>query len=310
MQTSGGASRSINDAILVSTLRRGSLVQIGAEVCHVLSVTTGPDGTVSIETTTTGTHTTAESLSGVPAIQIVGTGATASQAITSPDTTFAVTVGVGTETTTLSLNPFVVGGEAFRDTDYLHFSLNIDNLSNLNEFKLLIDVGDGSFTENFYYYTVRPSDIVAGIANTLTQLGAAQLVAQRATIDEENAAAANNQQQTASSAQTAPGSAQWSEITLPISELTRVGNDQTRSLMTATKMQLLVNCSATVNVAFSSLTVFGGSDPDVGYSNAPYLYRVRPRSSLTGSRETHPPHTLRRQPTTSRDYSGHAFRSL
>lgn len=87
---------------------------------------------------------------------------------------------------------------------------------------------------------------------------------------------------TFSSAQTAPGSSQWAELVIPLAEFTRVGNDQSRSLQNAGKWQVLVNASATVNVAVNSLYTFGGYDTDVGDAGADYQYRVRPRSSSTG----------------------------
>src|SRR5258708_39739369 len=40
--------------------------------------------------------------------------------------------------------------------------------------------------------------------------------------------------------------------------------------------------SNTVFVSIDSIYVTGGFQPDVGDIGAPYLYRVRPRSSLTG----------------------------
>lgn len=279
----GTQGESLYNAAFMGSIRRGALVQIGNEVCYVLSTSVGPDGTISFETSTVGTHTPSETLSGVPSIEILGTCAPGA-AITSPDEEFSVTTGIGTITSQLSANPFVNGSVSFQEEDYLHFSVNIDNLANLSELKFLIDVGDGTFTENFYWYTVRPSDVGAAVQNTLTQLGAAELVAQRATIDEEQAAAAANQGTTSSSAQTVPGSSQWSEIMFPISALTRAGNDQTLSLNNAKAFQLLINASGALNVKFNSATVTGGFSPDVGDTGLPYMYWVRPRDSQTGAR--------------------------
>lgn len=290
----GTEGESLYTQNLLSALRRGSLVTFAggiAETCLVLSVTEGPNGTVCFETSTINTHTAAETLTSPQAIQV----ATSADAITvgAAIDGFAIQgsisgAGIGTVTYTEALQ-FMTSGFSFQPEDYLHFSINMETLSSLIEAKLLLDVGDGSFTENFYYYTIRVSDIEAGIQNTLTQLGAAQLVSQRATIDEEKAAASNNQLSTASSSQTTPGDGQWAEVIFPISALTRVGSDQTKSLQNVGKVQFLFNTGALpsginypVDYALSPLTIWGGSQPDVGQSGAPYLYRVRPRSSVTG----------------------------
>jgi hypothetical protein len=286
----GDQGESLYSPLYLNTLRRGALVQIGSEVCQVLSTSRGPNGTICFETSTTAAHTTADTLTGVPAIQLQ-TGPPPSlspgvgQTISSSDLSFSQTTGVGIATATLASNPFIISLVPFREDDYLHFSINISDLSALVELKLLFDVGTGTVDyTNAYYYTVRPNDIQAGIDNTLTQLGVAQLVAQRALIDELNAAESANQGQTASSAQTTPGDNQWSEITFPIRALSRIGGDQTRTLQNARSVRLIVKSSGSVNVLFNGLCVFGGSDPDVGPDGAPYRYRVRPRSSVTGAK--------------------------
>lgn len=273
---------SIYEINLLASLRRGSLVQIGSEVCFVWDVETGPNGTVCFTTSTIATHTTSDILKGVPAIALLGGSVAVGTPITSPDVQFSVAPGIGTVTTPQNLNPFSL--VQAQPDDYIHLSLNIDNLAALTEAKLLFDVSDGSFTQNFYYYTIRPNDIALGVQNGLTQLGVAQLVAQRAAIDEEKTAESANQGPTSSSAQTATGSLQWSEILFSITGLTRVGNDQSKTLQNLTSVQLLINASTALNVVFNSISVKGGFAADVGPSGAPYLYRVRPRSSVTGAK--------------------------
>ena len=276
----------------VASLRRGALVQVGSEVCYVLDVETGPNGTVCFTTTTVNAHTTADSLRGVSAIQVLGGTIAAGSAITSPDATFSTTTAgsapyISTNTFLQSVNPFSLS----QPDDLIHVSINVDNLANLNELKLLFDVGDGSFTQNFYYYAIRPNDIALGVSNGLTQLGVAQLVAQRAAIDDEEAAENNNQGNTSSSAQSVVGSQQWSEITFAINEMTRVGNDQTKTLQNLNSVQLLVNGSGVLNIQWNSVVTYGGYDADVGQSGAPYLYRVVPRSSVTGAKGNASPPT-------------------
>lgn len=209
----------------------------------------------------------------------------AGQAITDPDTTYAVAAGIGTITSALvPVNPFNRLGASFQVEDYISLGIFVDVLANLTEMKFLLDVDDGSFTKNFYYFTVRPSDITAAIANTVTGIASAQTTAQRASIDAETSAI-NAQAgffDVASGSQLLPGSSQWTQVVFPISSLIRVGNDQTKSLQTLVKIQYLWNASGALNVANDLPFVFGGFQPDVGDVGAPLLYRVRPRSRTTG----------------------------
>jgi hypothetical protein len=279
----GNGEQSLYGQNLLSSLRRGALVSLDGEVCLVQSVSVGPNGSISFITSTVNAHSLPCNMQAVPAI-MVNTPAFAGNVLSSKSREYQVTVGIGTaQVAVSSFNPAL---QSFQPDDYIHVSLWVDNLQNLNEVKIMLDVGDGSFTENFYYYTVRPSDITQAQAatNPLTQLGAAQQVSQRALIDEEVSASAKNQGVTFSSAQTSPGNSQWSEIMFPISALTRVGDDQTLSLQNIVAFQLLWNASGTINAQHGETDnwVLGGGQVDVGDVGAPYQYRVRPRSSLTG----------------------------
>jgi hypothetical protein len=275
-------------------LRRGALIQIDTEICMVLSVTLGPNGTIAIETSTTGTHAVGSTFTSVAAIQVLnstGSVPAAGNAITDADVSATVGAGTGTITAALVASPFSLSGVSFQADDYISIGINVDNLANLTEMKFLWDVGDGSFTENFYYYAVRPSDIAAAVANNATQLATAQTVRQRSIADEEDAIESGGQGVTRSGQMTVPGSGQWSQILIPIRSLTRVGGDLTKSLQTANAFQFFWNASGTIHIIQGNILIFGGSQPDVGDVGAPLLYRVRPRSSVTGAKGNPSPET-------------------
>jgi hypothetical protein len=290
----GTEGQSLYTQNLLGSLRRGSIVQFAAgDIAIVWSVTEGPDGTISFETSTPLNHTVGQTFTQPAAIQCIAA-ATVGQPIVSQSVGFNLSgSGIGTQTSTVSIgSPFVpVGSISFQPDDYIHISFAFVTLASLNEMKVLFDVGDGSFTQNFYFYTIRVSDIEAAVENTLTQLGAAQLVTQRATIDEEAAAASNNQLATSSSAQTTPGDGQWVDIYFPISALTRVGNEQSQTLQNVNAIQYLFNMNAATDCSIGIASVIGGFSPDVGDSGAPYLYRCRPRSSVTGAKGNPSPET-------------------
>jgi hypothetical protein len=293
-QASGpGVDTSIYSSSYLTTLRRGSLIEIDSEICYVWSVSSGPDGTVSIETSTTTNHTPSGSpqITFPPSILVspfIGSGPPVTgYHIFAESFSCAVSAGIGLVTTPAGggFNPFVYAalGISSQPEDYVSFGFFVDAIANLNEVKLLLDVGDGSFTQNFYYYTIRPSDIEAAVTNSVTQVGVAQTVAQLATVDEEIAAMANNQGTTGSSAQLSPGNSQWTQFIIPISEFTRVGSNQTKTLQSYNSIQVLINANNSVNIAFDRGMTLGQYQPDVGDVGAPYTYRVRPRSSITGA---------------------------
>ena len=278
---------SISTPQLLISLGRGAIIKVGTELCYVLSISIGPNGTISIETYTANPHTTADMLTSVPAIQVtsfVGSIPGAGQTIGNADVSYNVGSGLGTQTTVLSVSPFVYGsGTALQVDDYISVGINVDNLANLTEVKFMIDVGDGSFSENFYYYTIRASDIAQAVANNVTQISAAQTVSQRSIVDEENSIESGGQGVTYSGSQTVPGSGQWTQIFFQIREMTRVGGDTTKSLQNANAVQFLWNASGGFVARTSGFMFIGGSQMDVGDVGIPYLYRVRGRSSITGA---------------------------
>jgi hypothetical protein len=279
-QGAGNEGQSFYQQQVLSTLRRGAIITIGSEACLVLTVSIGLNGQISFETSTTGTYTSSNSFTINGSITTYNSGS--SGAITSQDYVFSITgAGIGTVTLSgLSGSALISSLRLFQDDDYLHFSVLVGDLGSLNEMKFLLDIGDGSFTENFLFYAVRPSDITAAVSNTLTQLGAAQIYAQRATIEEEDSAKG-----VAPGVQTPPGTDQWADIFIPIKQLVRVGSDQSKTLLNLNAVQILINASAAIPIiAFNSIDFRGGFQTDVGQQGAPYRYRIRPRSTVTGAK--------------------------
>lgn len=283
--------QSIFSQALLASIRRGTIITLGGtETVMVLGVANGINGSIAIYVNTTSTHAAAEQITGNKAIRVTesslfngGTpqAPTAGQAISAHCAAFALTTGVGwIQSPVGTTSPFSANNIAYQSQDYIHFSMWFDDLSKITECKILFDIGDGSFTQNFLYMTLRPADFVQSISNTLTQLGAAQLSAQRQQID----LASRQTGQNAASYQTAGGNQQWSDVIFPISELIRVGNDQTLSLLNVNSYRVQVQVNANVNVRFHTVDVFGGYSADVGNTGIGFKYRIRPRSSTTGAK--------------------------
>ncbi len=308
---------SINSMQLISTLRRGSLVQIGTglqqETVIVLSVINGPQNTIAFECSTTKTHVAAEVITGLPAVSVSFTEPPANltgQAISHAGIQETNAAGLGsiTKVITGATNPFINQGFASdpllatpQDSDYVHVSLNIADITKLTRIRIAFDVNNGAadFTSNVFYFDIRPNDLSGAVSGTQSQLAAAQQALQRVVIDQSLSGnsftsfnpgadlsnAADNipvATDINTSGQTALGTSQWSEVMFPISSMTRVGNDQTRTLANVQSMQIQITTTDNVLIQVDSIWVSSGGQPDVGDSGFLYFYRVRPRNSVTG----------------------------
>lgn len=319
---SGGSpsGQTISSAQVISALRRGSLIRLGGlETVFVLSVAKGPSGKIAIEASTVITHFAGETLAGIPAVAVYsGAGApTTGMAIVATSVSWANAVGLGTITTTFvpATNPFIhqnAGDPNFpapQQDDYIHISINVSDLTLLDTTKpairIMFDVNNGAadFATNYFYYEIRANDLLSAVAGTQSQLAAGQIASQRQNIDlslGDNSGDLSLSRNPlgsreiptrdtpsapiiVSSGQTETGLAQWTEVMFPIRSLSRVGNDETRTLANCQAARVQVVTTNTATIIVSSLWVGqGGGQPDVGDSGAYYFYRVRPRDSRTG----------------------------
>ena len=281
----------------IAGLRRGSLISLNSEVCFVLSVTSGPQGQLAIEVTTTGAHGVGETFIGVSAICCSGlSNLVVGQTVTSAEVDSTIQLGVGTLTKTLSPNPFglslgVIGTP--QENDYIHVSIGVEFPADITQLQILFDVGDGSFTENVLYYAINPSSLAPVITGQQTQLQAVQNSSQTDYISNQSNNGLPTVPDQSATSPAAPGIAatgenQFTEAIFAITDLTRIGNDQTKTLVNCNAIQISINTTAAQFIAFGSIWVGGGGQPDVGTgtqtpSPSLYFYRVRPRSSLTGA---------------------------
>ena len=276
---SGPQGSAINQA--AQGLRRGAFLELNPgggtqETVYILSVTEGPDNSICVETTTTNPHAIGELITSLPTIIVnnVPLGGAPQGTITGDPNkvAYSQTTGLGTLTATLNL-----ALTALPD-DYFHFSVLLDAPQNVSQISVLLDCGDGSFTQNYYYYSVAPSYIVGVTQNTATQTAAVQEILQQDLVEQLGTADG-----LAIASQSVSGASQWTEVWLSLREFTRVGGDQTKTIYQSTKIQIQIESTGSVSPQISSITAVGGSNPDVGDIGSPYFYRIRPRSSVTGA---------------------------
>lgn len=286
----------------VTGYQRNAMVQLGGgEYVRILSVTQGPDGITSFRCNALNTHAAGDAIGGfvsfrfyLPNTYSVGMGITAHGI----QTQVPVTAPAASATGYISLNESSpldltsVNGRPLGPDDYIHISLQSDNVANLSEGRLMLDVDANTtstpnandFTKNFYYLTFRANDFVPVAQGTLTSVVARQRSIQRNIVDSTTV-------QGPRSAQTSTGNGEWTELIFKVSDLTRVGPDTSVSLSAVKALRISFTVSATTVFTVSSWWIGGGYGPDVGLQGAPYLYRFRYRSSTTGAKSIQGPAT-------------------
>jgi hypothetical protein len=260
----------------------------------------------------------------------VGT-ATLSPGLTAQQVNFAVDKGVGGIQTvnafTPTTNPFnqILGAIGVpQEDDLIHISISVVQPEQVTELKLIFDIDDGSFTKNFLYFPISASVLEQAVKNQITQsvvqaqlanpsaiyqalinAGYSSILALTTLQQIETGQLELNYDPTSgkASVQTSRGQVvalnvplltgvgQYTELTIPIRSLTRVGNDQTKSLANCQKIQISCNVTATTAFGIGSLWVGGAYQLDSGTNGSPYYYRTIGRSSLTGARSNPSPAT-------------------
>ncbi len=243
----------------LSALRRGSIVQlsggVGTEKLFVLNSTTGPDGTICFEVTTTLAFVAGNTIVGIPAISLSNaTSSSTGAALASPDLSFTMTSGIGTQSKAIATSPFnVVGlnGNTTQQYDYVGFGINISDLANLIYVRVIFNIdATVNYTQNAFYVQLDVSDFIS--------------------------------QQILNAGSILPAS-DYFEFLIPITQLTRLGSDLTKTLSDTNGMRVEVSSTAALSVRMGPFWVGLGDQPDVGPTGSPYTYAVRTRSSLTGA---------------------------
>lgn len=312
----------IPDAVnQLAGLRRGSLVKLnGSEVVLVLNVTVGPQHQIAFECSTVSTHVAGETIVGVPAIACAGISSlVVGQTAAAAQINSVITKGIGTLTQVLGTNPFNLSLGTIgtpQEDDLLHVSFTTDIPANITELKILFDVGDGSFTQNILYFSVSSSVLQAAVTNAQTQVVVASQLTQNSAVYQAiynslinagystffaNIVLTNNNKivydpttgktsiigasgnSIELNVPVGTGAGQYTEVTVSIASLIRIGNDQTKTLANCNRVQILANISGNITLGFGSVWVGGGGQPDVGANGSPYFYRLTPRSSTTGA---------------------------
>lgn len=322
IQYDTGASGACCFTLASSTenLSRDTFLQLGSENVRILSVAIGEDNTVSLRCVTVGTHAAGEGVTFYNCARMYLTvNHSVGAAVLGNCLTSTVTVGLGTLTLPLGMvrDLSQINGRPLTTDDWMHISLLFDNLDNLSDVRILLDVDNttNDFTHNFYYADITANVLqqassgaaaVVTAGSTALQATGTQAQLQALYAQAEEYAAAGNYVEAAAlqntisqlnaqiNAQLVTGASQWSEIFVPLSALTRVGNDQTVGLYNVKAIQIQIVCTDTINISIDSWWcggTYGPNAPQAINPENPIKYCYRYRSTITGAQSTWSPLT-------------------
>lgn len=158
----------------------------GTENARVVAVTNGPAGTTSIRVSTTGTWAATNAVQLQPSFRIYTTLNHAAAEVMKGDSfsTGCSAAGTGYLQKTVALDlSLLAAGVPTRPDDLMHISFLLQSPEFLTEIKVLLDV-DGvtnDFTQNYYWRSIRASDL------SPAEAGLQSLISTLTTVDQRNA---------------------------------------------------------------------------------------------------------------------------
>lgn len=303
---------------------------VGPENARVVAVVNGPAGTTSLRVSTTNTWAATNTVQLLASVRCyLANNHAAAENVSTDAMRSAITSGTGTLTKTAAMDlSLLATGVPVRPDDYMHIALRVDRPDLISELKVQLDVDSATndFTRNFYTRSFRASDITPAIRNLQSTIAVRATALQREIIDSPSQSAnppdntdltdqqvvqdpwtgaittdptentdANNT--TAGSAvvvsqQLESGDVQWVDLMFHISELTRVGTDDTRTLANVATIRIVAIVTGNVTLDMDSWWIGGGYGPDTGDpTTSPYLYRYRVRNLATNAASNFSPAT-------------------
>lgn len=287
------------EQVAVDALIRNTTV--GPENARIVAVAKGPDGTTSIRVSTSGTWAATNAIQVLSSFRVyLVNNHAAGETVRTDGVRTSVTVGIGTLTRTVALDLSLFStGIAVQQDDYMCISLRVDRPDLVTELKVQLDVDSATndFTRNFYSRTFRSSDLTPSVRNAQPIISTRAQVIQRDVIEQpvqENqdpqfltgafpaSVTTPSDSSITISQQLESGDVQWVPLRFRISDLMRIGTDDTRTLANVAAIRIIAIVTGTVAVDMDSWWIGGGYGPDTGDMTAvPYLYRYRVRNPAT-----------------------------
>src|SRR5579864_190225 len=310
-------------------LKRNAVILINSgggtqEYIRVLAAIQGTGNQWSIRTSTFNNHAAGETATGVASFRAYCVNNHIA-AETLDINCFQATMGVPTgpnfypavlgNLLGAQLDLSIIGTRPTQPDDELHISVAVDNPANVVDGRIFMDVdstpANQDFNHNYYYWVFRGSDLASAttVTTPVTSLSSQQTGIQRGLIDVAAPTVGKQhvkvgdlspygfspitQQPTLGSkqGQTGTGALQFSELVFKVSDLIRVGTDDSRTLANVINLRITLNVTASTVMQIGAWTLGGSYGPDVGDTGGPMFYRYRPRSSVTGAKGNPSPAT-------------------
>lgn len=172
-------------------LQRDMLLLLDTEAVRVLSVTEGLNGVPSFRCSTVGTIVTGDTVTGLRSFRATFENLhVAGDTLTGDYLQLAVAAsGISSITKPLQALDLSQTNSGFnrpmQQDDFIHISLKVSDFSVITELQLQFDVDAtvNDFTQNYYFKSIRPPDLLAAVTQTASSLTAQQQQIQRQQID-------------------------------------------------------------------------------------------------------------------------------
>ncbi len=280
------------------------------EYVRVEDVTRDSNNIPSIRTTTAGTFAAGNLVKGVEAFRVFTNIAFAIGNTIKNDSIKTTVNAEGVSSITRNVNIDLlntgIGGKPLTLEDIFHISLIADP-TKISEIQIQLDVDDGTFTRNYYYYPIVPNFFTASAAQTSPILSVVQQTLQRQELLNRLDNQARNiyervQRNSEAGAydpgvgfddiyrrllettgqttiETTTGQLQWTELEIRLLDFKRVGSDDTKTLKDVKAIRISINATAALDVYLDSIWIGGAgaldSSNQSGFLPYNYVWRIR-----------------------------------
>jgi hypothetical protein len=226
---------------------------------------------------------------------------------------------IGTYDLTHTNFPPAAASRQIQSDDEVHLSILVSNLAAIVEGRVMFDVDRASggnvaataFTTNYYFYAFSPSKLVPIAKGTLTvpttrqgaittdlinqvdivpEFGTSNVYDRSAASGSSPGAFEDGEPAEPIAGQTGTGDAQWMELRFKVSDLVRVGTDQSLTMASVGSIRIQITATAAITTFKADALWIGGSfGPDMGDIGSPYYYRYRARSAVGARSLPSPP---------------------
>lgn len=206
-------------------------------------------------------------------------GATVAESYLSGSVASSTTATV-TISSAFDLSTFPNGTES-EGADYITFYLKVSNPANIDQIRISLDVGDGSFSEDYYYKSIVPSIYQDSVSQTNGSTDLVTQIIYEEAIGVYTAGAISGYQINT-------GLNQWTKVMVQMSDFITVGNaglntpGYTMADIVGIQIQITTNDSGSATIGLDGLYAMGGYGPD-SFAGVSYDWLITYYNNNTGT---------------------------